>query len=331
MILATPFLREPDLFPARLAGEPWGQHSIGLDIVGGPYRLEGLSRAQLEAVRRRFADHLVAAAPDPLGNESLAACAPIAISIFRIEESEFLDLSPDALEYVVASEPTPGRVALASPDFIGLLDLEQSGDASVACSPAAAALWTARDATLVDTGAIENFLRVVVAYRLLALGGVMLHSAAIARNQQASVFVGHSGAGKSTLSRLSHDAGLGVISDDLNALVPGRDGGDWWVDQLPFAGDFRGQPVVAGRFPLAGIYHLEQAPEHGLRVLSTVRSVALLVANAPFVNSDPHRQDLLIEVLCGLASQASAHTLSFRRDADFWQLLPETRARVRPR
>ena len=64
----------------------------------------------------------------------------------------------------------------------------------------------------------ENMFRVLAAYRLMQLGGCIMHSACIARDGKAYMMLGHSGAGKSTFSKQALDAGWEVLSDDMNAV-----------------------------------------------------------------------------------------------------------------
>ena len=49
------FLRSPELFPARRAGEAWGRNAVAVDFGGGPYVFTGLSAEQEAAARERFA------------------------------------------------------------------------------------------------------------------------------------------------------------------------------------------------------------------------------------------------------------------------------------
>jgi len=307
---AEQFLQQPDLFPGRAAGEAWGEQETGLDLTGGPYRVSGLSRPQAEAVEVRF---------------PLRSCAPstaaVEIQVFRIDAKTFRDFSLAGWTYTIDFEHQPGRVLLAGLGFVGILQLAETETGVMQLQ--SAALWTPEEAAFATSGVLENFLRVVVSYRLLGMGGVMLHSAAVARNGKAHVFVGHSGAGKSTLSRISHEAGFQVLSDDVNTLVaPSRgDGAQIMVEQIPFAGDFGHEMLVRGSFPLAGLYRLEQSPSHRLEPLSLGDTVGLLLANSPFVNCDRHRLDQLLQVLLSLAGSAAAHRLGFSRDRGFWDLL----------
>ena len=54
MSFGAGFLHNPDLFPARPAGEPWGDRELVLDLPGGPYRFSGLSADQVESALGRF-------------------------------------------------------------------------------------------------------------------------------------------------------------------------------------------------------------------------------------------------------------------------------------
>ena len=88
----------------------------------------------------------------------------------------------------------------------------------------AATMWTPHLEGEMFESAFANIFRVVVAYGVVAGGGALLHSAAVAEGDLAQLFVGVSGSGKSTISRLALESGRAVLSDDLNALWPDRGG-----------------------------------------------------------------------------------------------------------
>jgi hypothetical protein len=119
-------------------------------------------------------------------------------------------------------------------------------------------MWTSVEEPLKDViGVFENFFRLLVAYRLNEIGGALLHSAAVVRDSRAYLFLGRSGAGKSTISKINQDAGLDVLSDDMNALVV--ENGRTLVEKLPFAGDLGQTAERRGGALLAGIFRLEKA------------------------------------------------------------------------
>jgi hypothetical protein len=179
------------------------------------------------------------------------------------------------------------------------------------------ALWTAASEAEFP-GVVENYLRVLAAYGLVAAGGALLHSAGIVDAGEASLFVGVSGAGKSTLARLGLDAGRAVLSDDLNAVRPAGSG--YEALAVPFAGDLRGE-TRGGPVPVRAIVRLRQAPDHGVSELRPGAAVALLAACAPYVNRDPFRADALMGNLAALAAAVELHELAFAMRPGAFRLL----------
>jgi hypothetical protein len=191
----------------------------------------------------------------------------------------------------------------------------------------AAALWTPEDGGPRFPGVFENFLRVLVAYRLLEIGGVVLHSAGVVRGGAAFLFLGRSGAGKTTVARLSLAAGAEVLSDDLNALCPG--GGDaaggagCVVVKLPFTGDLGERRATRPPVRLGALLRLEQDAGDALAPLSRAETLACLLACAPFVNVDPHRRERLQQTLLDLlaAGAPRAFALRFSLRGAFWSII----------
>ena len=272
------FLAYPDLFPARRGGEPWGDRRLRLDLPGGPYRVAGLSARQAEAAGERFGE----ICREEAGGESGAA---VEARLFAVAAGEFVPVDTRGWEYALDFDHRPSAVCLAGIRLMVRLDwAEGTGLAS--------GLWTSEDGGAegdLFPGIFENFLRVLVAYRLLELGGLVVHSAGVVDRGEAYLFLGRSGAGKTTLSRLSEAAGRSVLSDDLNALLPGPGGAR--VEKLPFTGDVGDRRRGAPAHPLARLLRLEKAAEDSLRPLSRAGAAAQLLACAPFVNVDPHRRE----------------------------------------
>jgi hypothetical protein len=136
---------------------------------------------------------------------------------------------------------------------------------------------------------------------------------------RALLFLGPSGAGKTTLSGLALASGRTVLSDDLNACLPGPPAR---VEKVPFTGDL-GERGAAGSYPLRGLLRLEQGPADALRPLGTAAAMAALLACSPFVNGDPHRRDLLLANLEAVARSAPAQVLTFDLAGGFWGILDE--------
>lgn len=301
------FVRDADLIPSRVAGQSWGDHHVDLELPAGPYRIEGLTRSQADQVEAKYADRL--------GDGSDGA-RPIEVSALRVAADDFLPHPSGGEIYRMHFDYGSARIRCVSHDFIGIVHLDAEG------RPSRCGIFSGDEPGLLEGGSLENLLRVVMAYSALARGGLLLHSAAVLRESRAFVFVGASGAGKSTVSRLSAEMGLGVLSDDINLLLPDPDQGDaFLIEQVPFAGDFRDAPTVHGRHEVATLLALRHAERHCVEPISPARGSALLAAHAPFVNSDPERSEALLATAVSLVGRLPVHRLEFLPDAGFWDLL----------
>jgi hypothetical protein len=313
MTFGARFLRHPAAFPADGEGEPWGGHEVALDLPGGPYRFAGLAPAQEEAVRATFPG-FVLAEPAPEG------VAAVPIQMLRRGAGDFRPVDVRGWEYGLDFDRSPAAVRLAGLGLMGRLDWRREG--------LVGALWTPEGGGEGPgdrfPGVLENFLRVLVAYRLLELGGVVLHSAGVIRDGVAYLFLGRSGAGKTTVARLSLAQGAEVLSDDLNALFPaGPSGSGCVVRKLPFTGDLGERRAGRPPVPLACLLRLEQDAADSLAPLSRAEALACLLACSPFVNVDPYRSGRLEGVLLGLlaAPAPPAFALRFSLHGCFWPII----------
>ena len=304
MSFGETFLRYPDLFPARRAGDPWGDRELVLDLPGGPYRFSGLSPGQEEAALGRFGDlRLSAAAAGP-------AAGSIAVDsvVFRAPEGDFRPIDVRGWNYDMDLDAEPASVRLAGLDLMARYDWRPG---------LAGALWTPVAGGERFPGVFENFCRVLVAYRLHELGGAVIHGAGLILDGEGLLFAGRSGAGKSTVSRMGLERGLTVLSDDLNALLPHEN--TVRLAGLPFTGDLaRGDGSVV---PLRGLYRLVQDPDDSLHPLGKAEAVATLLACSPFLNADPHRRGTLFSTLLGLAEGMRAFELRFSLRGGMWDIL----------
>ena len=307
MSFGAAFLSQPDLFPARRAGEPWGERAIVLDLAGGPYAVSGMSPAQAAAAEERFG---AVCRPIPYGGE---VAGGVASRLFRAPESDFLEIDTRGWSYSLDVDATALSVRLAGLRIMARLDWVPG---------LAGALWTSEEGPLFP-GILENFLRVLVAYRLVEAGGALLHCAGVVDGRgRALLFLGPSGAGKTTVSRRALERGLTVLSDDLNAVLP-VSARSARVEKVPFTGDIGtpGERGASGSYPLRALLRLEQGPADSLRPLGTASAVATLLACSPFVNADPHRRERLVENLAGLAACAPHPVLTCTVDGTFWSIL----------
>ncbi len=230
-------------------------------------------------------------------------------------QRDFLPMDQSVREYTFDLEARQDEVLLAGWDFAARIEIHPQF---------AATMWTPHLEGEKFESAFANVFRVVVAYGVVADGGALLHSAAVAEDGSAQLFVGVSGSGKSTISQLALDSGRSVLSDDLNALW--RRDECSYVEQVPFTGDLRGSLTTTGRFPLVGIHRLRQGRTPRLRPLTDAETVALLFGCAPFVNSDPFRHDRLLTNLEACARDLPADELTFALDRDFWHLVSPGKA-----
>ena len=311
------FLRHPDLFPARQAGEPWDDLELTVNFAGGPYAFSGLSRGQCHELGERFGDLVM---PTEASTSALSAPDVTRIKIFRADPNEMLEFDLKGWSYTFDRDYQSHAVRVAGLQFMARIDFGARD-----LSQISAALWTPLDEGPVFLSQVENFFRLLVAYRLLKLGGVLFHSAGVVSNQRGFLFMGHSGAGKTTISRLSLASGRQVLSDDMNALCPLSSdalAGPPTVEKLPFAGDLGRTPTARKRYPLAGLYRLKKGTDR-LRPVRRSQAVAFLIGCAPFVNVDPHRLDRLTDNLIYLLDGFPLVELTFSKAGTCWQLLEE--------
>jgi hypothetical protein len=313
MSFGSEFLRYPDLFPGRRGGEPWGEARLTLDVPGGPYRFSGLAASQAEALESRFGR--LCQVPAERMEE---AGTGIETAIFRAPAADFRDLDTRGWEYTLDLDHAERSVRVAGLRLMARLDWAAGPEDTLA-----GGLWTPEVAGEEWTSVLENYLRLLAAYRLLAAGGVLLHSAGVTDGASAWLLLGPAGAGKTTASRLCLAAGAEILSDDLNAALV-REGGRPVVARLPFTGDLgerQGGPGVAGGYPLRGLLRLRQGAGEDLVPLSPAAAFAALAAAAPYANRDPFRHEALLAVCERLARAVPAWELTFSLNADLWSIL----------
>jgi hypothetical protein len=302
MPFAAEFLRQPRLFPEGAAGEPWGKERICLTLVGGLYRFSGVDLSQKQAITAHFG--LLSNAQDDQFYRGLD------IRVLRAAPDCFRPVDFTGSDYRFDVDHGPAGVRIAGQGFMARLDW----------TPALSlAIWVAHSGDLLGDGRLENVLRLAVAYHLLEMGGVLLHSAGVVHDGRAWIFPARSGSGKSTLARLSLAEGQAVLSDDMNAIVPA--GAGWAAEKLPFAGDLGPTRTDAARYPLAGYCRLRKGEVNAIEPLAASSGIALLIACSPYVNADPFRTERLIDTLEAIAAGVGRAAVSFRREGGLWDLL----------
>ena len=297
---ASFFLADPEAFPETVEGESWGSQRRLLDLPGGPFLITGLSASQADLMDREYAS-VIAAAPSS-SDDSLETV------VLRVQPGFFRKFDIEDWEYTLDLDSTSDRLRLAGLEFAALVPWT---------SGATAGLWTSVEDAWFQ-GVIENYLRVMVAHRLLLRDGVLLHSAGAVIDGSAYLFIGASGAGKSTLARKALDAGAPVLSDDLNAVVdlsvkPA-------VAQLPFTGELRDRATFDGTVPLRGIFELKQGSSVNCKPLSRGEATAAILATAPFINRDFENLDTLVATAAILTARTPVVRLTSALDSPFEEI-----------
>jgi hypothetical protein len=302
MTFGESFLIGPAAFSSPCEEENRGKEAVDLFFSGGPYRFAGLDNAQLNKVETRFADYCHA--PPKSGG------AAVHTRVLDCAKNRFRTGALENGEYTFDRDYSLNTVRLAGPDFM----------AAINWSPALhGTLWIGDDDDEQFACAFENFFRVLAAYRLLQLGGTILHSACVAMDGKAFILLGHSGAGKTTFSRMALQNGWEVLSDDMNAVCLQER--RWRVEKLPFAGDLGQTPTRGHVYPLAGIVKLQKSGKNGLHGLTACQTLAKAFCCAPVVNGDPYRFALLLDSLETLLHAVPSATLEFSLDGGALNLL----------
>lgn len=276
---------------------PWGDETVCLDFPGGPYAFNGLSETQAHDLRGRFGVYCI--------QDELHHCS-MPIEVTRGRDPLQTQAIIASGEYTLDLVHDQSRMAVQGLWFSGSADFDPMTRGAIS---------TPINETQ-KTGAIfENFLRLLVAYRLLDGNGLVLHSAALVISGGAYLFYGISGAGKSTLAEMAARAGYEIMSDDLNAVQ--FYGQHAQVRKLPFTGTFSESTCKQETYPLRGIFKLEKASFNLIRPQSAAVSLAALLACAPYVNASAAMLDQLQNRLLQLVNYAQPAVLSFSNTSDF--------------
>lgn len=275
-----------------------------IDFAGGPYLFRCLSEEQERSIRKRFVGFC--------GDVSSEPASGLKTTVVGFDPAAFKSVSFSNSDYTFDRLYLKDQILLAGMNFLSRI---------IRGPDLSAWLWTAENRMNDFLFVFENVFRVLVAYRLLDLGGTILHSACVARNGRAYLMLGHSGAGKSTFSGMAQAAGWEVLSDDMNA-VRTKDG-RWVVEKLPFAGDLGQTPSRSNRYPLAGIFRLNKSTRNRLSPWSRGQAVAKALGCSPVVNDDPYRTDPLLSALEMMMASVPTRQLEFSLDGGALDLVAE--------
>ena len=147
--------------------------------------------------------------------------------------------------------------------------------------------------------------------RLLQRGGVILHSAFIARDGEAVLFAGASGVGKSTQAALWEAAGKGrTVNGDRTLLM--RRAGRWYAYGYPCCGS----SLICENetLPLKAIVLLQQGDQNRLLFPSYSQKIRALMAGIEIFPWEQRETEQSFALASTLADQVSMITLSARPD-----------------
>jgi hypothetical protein len=276
---------------------PHGEGVFTVAVGGIAVRFEGLSTGLLTAALERYGPFLSEEAP---------------VHTARLFEGHehYLDLAEDKFLRLEELEISEGRI-LVSHIFTAL---RPPANASGAIR------FSSAQPLRNSLGALENYLRWVIADLALEREGFVVHSAGLVRAGLAYLFFGHSGAGKSTATALSvESAGALALSDDLVLILKQPDG--YAAVATPFWGSLPQQAKVRGTYPLAGLYSLRQAPEVALNPIAPGLATGMLLSCCPFVSDAARRMQHLLPMVENICRRVPVYELSFRKDPSFWEVV----------
>ncbi len=158
----------------------------------------------------------------------------------------------------------------------------------------------------------HNFLRWLLPGRLLQMGRLFLHSAAVVMaDGGALVATGPSGAGKSTLAGIGQAAGRVVLGDDMNVVF--EHGGSWYVEGGAVGQALQSPGVKGNPVPLRAITTLRKGS--GMTLSRHGRpaglSLATGIANLFWERLDPGQIARCQHLIAGLCATIPFFELEF--------------------
>ena len=282
----------------------WGTCSLRFRLPALELQLTGLSAAQRKALVANYPGFI---------DETAGGSSEQRINCRAYPLAQPLDLPPSALAR--DGQYSPRKTRLPGGAGIALTGINFEARFGMDPPPASAELGVFEEHELAGEMVIQNFLRILTAHLLPQRGGVVLHSAGLVFDGRAYVFPGYSNAGKTTLTRKAHARGARVLSDDINLVLPGREG--YRAYAVPFTGEFGSTLDHRGGkscYPLAGVVLLEQGERLETRLPNPAAAVARLLACCPFVNTDEEESATLFDVLTTLVTTVPVIGLRSRRD-----------------
>lgn len=199
-----------------------------------------------------------------------------------------------------------GRVVFRRIDFAGSLDLT-AGHGRVVF------------AERMQTIAVESFLRVAYSFLAAEQGGLLLHSAAVARGAHGYIFPGPSETGKSTIASLVTRQEQ-VLSDEM--VLVRKIKGAYRVWSSPFFGTNESTELNVGA-PLRAAFLPVKDTRVYVEKTSPGRALAKLLASVLFFDQDLAANERLLSIATDLVGTVPFFDMHFRRDGAFWICIEE--------
>jgi len=295
---------------------PWGGRSLQFSLPGLTARISGLSDYQHDALQADYATFCTGD-DDSHALEISARC----FDSFSPPDSTSLTLDGQYAPLKSAVQPG-GSFDLTGSNFQARLFTDDDTTSLVGVR---------EEDEFAQANVFENVLRVLMAHRALRMHGALLHSAGIVYHDQAYIFCGRSNAGKTTLSRKAQAEGYGILSDDINLVLP--QGGTYRAHAVPFTGEFGRGPdqPQRGSFPVAAIVLLRQGPKASVKPVSVASASASLLAGCPFVNTDSNETDATMDAVTALARNTPVVQLTSAREDSFGAIMSLITGALAPR
>jgi hypothetical protein len=159
----------------------------------------------------------------------------------------------------------------------------------------------------------------------LERGGVLLHSAAVARDDSGFLFLGKSEAGKTTVTSMSYDVGKTALGDDLNVIQGVRS--DFVLSAVP---GLNPSPVgYSTTTPkLKCIFVLCKDKNNYLKRLKPIQITELMFNAFMYESPLPNKlKDYEIrssfQTIAKITRKIPGYELHFRKSPDFWMVINE--------
>jgi hypothetical protein len=282
----------------------WGTESLSLSLPALQLNLSGLSHLQRTELAANYAGFVNATTHEP-------ATQRVECRAYRLCQP--LNIPTPAL--TVDGQYAPIKCRLPDGAGVEITGVNFKARFAMQACLTWAALGVFEERELSGEMVIQNFLRILVAHLVPPQGGAVLHSAGLVFDGRAYVFPGHSNVGKTTLTRKAYASGARVLSDDINLVLP--EGAGFSAHAVPFTGEFgRTLDHTGGKasYPLEAIVLLDQGDRIEIRSPSYAEAVARLLACCPFVNTDEHETEIMLDVLTTLATRVPVIALRSSRD-----------------